>query len=207
MTSRHTIGWPIIIGVAAILLLLYFMNADPVRANAAFAGQTGQACATCHHMSGAPSAGNLTSTGQQFVRCGYILNCGPGNLSPGISAPQPPNYQASTGNFAGSATGAGFQPGKVWIVQLRETSGRFADMIWTKRGNSNSFDVLWHLEGTRFADVMNYEGYRNGQVSFYSAELNTRFTGTPSPNGNYIFNGRIVGGDSGPNDSWTASIF
>jgi hypothetical protein len=207
MTLRQSMGWPLIFGIALILLLVYFLKTDPVKANAAFAGQTGQSCATCHYTNAAPSAANLTSTGQEFLRCGYILNCGPSNLSPGVSAAQQPNYQGSTGNFAGAATGAGFQPGKVWIVQMREANGRFADMIWTKRGNSNSFDVMWHLEGNRFADVMNYEGYRNGQISFYSAALNTRFTGTPSPNGNYIYNGRLVGGDSGPNDSWTASIF
>lgn len=202
MISRQRLGLPLVFGIAMLLLAALFLKSSPLRANVGYANQTGQACATCHTTGSIPNAGNLSATGQNFVRCGYILNCTVNRAPPPrVAQPQQPNYSGTAG------VASNFQLGRVWIVKLREASGRFADLIWTRRGNSNSFDVLWHLDGNRFSDVMNYEGYRNGQISFHSQALKSRFVGTPSRSGNKIDYGRIAGADANPNDSWSATIF
>lgn len=152
------------------------------------------------------SGTNLTAAGQNFVRCGYILNCtatAAPTSPPQYGQPQQPIFPGNPG----FQTAAPFQVGNIWIVQLRESNGRFADMIWTRRGTSNVFDAIWHLEGDRFADVINYEGYRNGQITFYSPALQSRFVGAPTNDGNYIVNGTTTGANAGSGDSWTATIF
>jgi len=207
MKSRQKYTLSAVIGLFLVAISVYFLKPAPAEANATHVQSTGKSCATCHFPGSVASAATLNAVGQNFVRCGYILNCAPtAPIPPQVAQPQQPNFQGTPGYSSRPGT-ANFKLGNVWIVQLREANGRFADLIWTRRGNSNSFDVLWHVEGSRFADVMNYEGYRNGQISFYSPTLKSRFTGAPSADGNYIYNGTISGANATPNDRWSATIF
>jgi hypothetical protein len=199
MIVKQRLASPWLIGLCIVALLVLFLKIEPVRANANHAAATGQSCATCHYTGSTPSAGNLTGIGQNFVRCGYILNCSVAPAPPPqVAQPQQPNFQGNTG------ANTQFQLGNIWIVQLNNGRGESADLIWTRRGSSNVFDVMWHLNGSRFTDVLNYEGYRNGQISFYSPALKSRFIGSPTRDGNYIVNGTT---SDAATDRWSATIF
>lgn len=199
MILKQRLVSPWLIGFCITALLVLFLKTEPVQANANHAATTGQPCSTCHSTGSTPSGGNLTGVGQSFVRCGYILNCNAAPAPPPrVAQPQRPSFQGNPG------ANTQFQIGNIWIVQLINGRGELADLIWTRRGNSNLFDVMWHFNGSRFTDVINYEGYRNGQISFYSPALKSRFIGSPTRDGNYIINGTT---SEAATDRWSATIF
>jgi len=182
----------------------YFQPA-PVQATAAYASAPSYGCTSCHVAGVGPSRANVNPFGQKYAQCGYQLNCALAPQPPQVAQPNP--YTPPPRNYAPPGAPASFQAGKIWLVQLRESNGNFADIIWKFRPGSNTVDAVMYVNGQHLEDVLTYEGYRNGTVSFYSPKLRMRYTGNPTADTNHVFNGTVAGANFGRGDSWSASIW
>lgn len=190
----------------AIAIAISYYQPAPVNATPAYATATNSGCGTCHVAGVSANRATVNAFGQKYAQCGYQWNCALGQQPPQV-VQQPNPYGQSPGTYTPPGAPATFQPGKIWLVQLRESTGKSADVIWKFRPNSNVVDATMYIDGQHLQDILTYEGYRNGAVSFYSAKLQMRYTGIPSADTNHIFNGTVAGANFGQGDSWTASIW
>jgi hypothetical protein len=198
-------------GLVALVFSFSFILPAAVQANSNYASATGYSCDSCHVQGVAPNGASLNGFGQKYAQCGYQLNCALNQQPPQVvqqQAPQNYGYSGqSQGNYRPQGAPASFNHSFIWLVKLTDSTGKSGELIWTFRPNSNQVDVVWYVDGNYLEDVMTYEGYRNGVASFYSPRLQTRFSGTPTADGNHIYEGTVAGPDAGPTDRWTASIF
>ncbi|CAO1649497.1 hypothetical protein [Parasphingorhabdus sp. NYA22] len=206
MNFGHKIAASAMLTFFAIAVAVNYFQPAPANAKVAYATATSYGCGSCH-VAGVPtSQASLNPFGQKYAQCGYQLNCALGQTPPQVVQQANP-YSPPPGNYRPPSAPASFDAGKIWLVQLRESNGKSADVIWKFRPNSNVIDATMFIDGRHLDDILTYEGYRNGTVSFYSAKLNMRYSGIPSSDANHIFNGTVAGANFGQGDSWTASIW
>ena len=198
-------------GFVALAFSFNFLLPSAVNANSNYASATGYACDACHTQGFAPSGSSLNSFGLKYAQCGHQLNCALNQQPPQVfQQPTPQNNRYSgqnQGNFRARGAPASFDHSFIWLVKISDSAGKSGEVIWKFRPNSNQVDAVWYVDGNYLEDVMTYEGYRNGIASFYSPRLQTRFSGTPTADGNHLYEGTITGPDADPTDRWTASIF
>jgi hypothetical protein len=206
MKFGHKLATSIVMAFFAIAIAVNYFQPSPVNATPAYASATNSGCGTCH-VAGVPATRlSVNAFGQRYAQCGYQLNCAQGQQPPQVVQQQNP-YSTPPGNYAPPSTSGNFQPGKIWLVQLREGNNKSADVIWKFRPNTNIVDATMYIDGQHLEDILTYEGYRNGAVSFFSSKLQMRYTGRPSADTNHIFNGTVAGANFGQGDGWTASIW
>jgi len=206
MKLGHKLATSAVMAFFAIAIAINYFQPTAVNATPAYASATNSGCGSCHTAGVTASRATVNAFGQRYAQCGYQWNCALGQQPPQV-VQQPNPYNPSPGNFVPQGGAANFQAGKIWLVQLREGTGKSADVIWKFRPNSNVVDATMYIDGQHLNDILTYEGYRNGAVSFYSAKLKMRYSGVPSADTNHIFNGTVAGANFGQGDSWTASIW
>lgn len=207
MNFGHKIASSVVLTFFAVAVAINYFQPAPANAKVAYATATGYACGSCH-VAGIPaSQASVNPFGQRYAQCGYQLNCALGVQAPKVVQTPNPYRAPPPGTYAALAAPVNFQPGKIWLVQLRETNGKTADIIWKFRPNTSVVDATMYINGQHISDVLTYEGYRNGAVSFFSAKLQMRYSGQPTADTNHIFNGTVAGANFGQGDSWIASIW
>ncbi|WP_156472138.1 hypothetical protein [Sphingorhabdus sp. M41] len=206
MKFGHKLATSVVMSFFAIAIAINYFQPSAVNATPAYATATSSGCGACHVAGVTASRSSVNGFGQRYAQCGYQLNCARSPQPPQVVQRQNP-YSPPPGNYVPPNASAGFQPGKIWLVQLRESTGKSADVIWKFRPNTNVVDATMYIDGKHLDDILTYEGYRNGAVSFFSAKLQMRYTGIPSADTNHIFNGTVAGANFGQGDSWTASIW
>jgi hypothetical protein len=204
--SGHKLVTSVVTAFFATAVAIAYFQPASVNATPAYATATNAGCGTCHVSGASASRSTVNAFGQKYAQCGYQLNCAQGQQPPQVVQPQNP-YSPAPGNYVPPSTSGNFQPGKIWLVQLREGKGKSADVIWKFRPNTNVVDATMYIDGQHLEDILTYEGYRNGAVSFFSSKLQMRYTGMPSADNTHIFNGTVAGANFGQGDSWTASIW
>ena len=126
--------------------------------------------------------------------------------NPSTPGYQPPaNYVPPTTNY--TAPGGGYDPGQRWIIVERLGYGRVLDSNWTRRPGTNYFDAIFKdsLDGSQSDDIVIYEQFRNGQISFRRQSTGTIYTGQLSPDGKMV-----LGGTTNKNPAyltWTGTQF
>ena len=206
MEFGHKFAMSAVMAFFGAAIAISYFQPTSVNATPAYASATNAGCGTCHVAGVAASRSTVNAFGQKYAQCGYQWNCAQGQQPPQVVQPQNP-YSQSPGSYTPPGGPASFQPGKIWLVQLRESNGKSADVIWKFRPNTNVVDATMYIDGKHLADILTYEGYQNGAVRFFSPKLQMRYTGVPSADTNHIFNGTVAGANFGQGDSWTASIW
>ena len=108
-------------------------------------------------------------------------------------------------NFAAAAQGA-FHLGREWQVTEYGANGRYWVGVWTRRGNSDTFDAQWRdsLTGSITNDVIEFRGVRQNTVILYRYGIHGNYFGQLSSDGREIVTGS--GSWYPPGGYWTARI-
>lgn len=95
--------------------------------------------------------------------------------------------------------------GRIWRV--KEFDGKdFWNAIWTRRGDSDLFDGLWHnqMTGEQQKDVVEFKFLNNNQIILYRHNMLGNYTGTMADGDARVINGTASW--YGPNMRWYAEI-
>ena len=99
-----------------------------------------------------------------------------------------------------------FDLGREWRVTEYDPNGRYWEGVWTRRGDSDTFDAEWRDSETGgvIRDVIEFRKIRHNSVVLYRRGNNGRYFGELSSDGR-----RIVRGSAswyGPGYYWNARI-
>ncbi len=101
---------------------------------------------------------------------------------------------------------ADFDLGQEWMVTEYAPDGRTWEGVWTRRGDSNTFDAEWRdsLTGNTISDVIEFEQVRHNKVVLYRHGNDGRYYGELSHHGHRIERGSASW--YGDGYYWTARI-